>query len=135
MSEERFAKALREGLKEIPVPPATRDFDARVLAAVSEPQAGWREILKGFRPALGGVALAVPLMFWLIHVSQSSGTTQSYSQVQESAVGTVSETALDSPMLTPLSLRRAAKHLDPAPAKPEDAPDQAGAPDSTAFNS
>ena len=135
MSDERFAEALREGLKEIPVPTASRDFDARVLAAVPCAQPGWGEIIKGFWPALGGAALAVPLMLLLINIAQSSGTAPSYSQRQESAARTLPEAALDSPDLTPLSLRRAATQLLPAEAFQKPLQDQSGARDSAAFNS
>jgi hypothetical protein len=135
MSDERFAEALREGLREIAVPTASRGFDARVLAAVSEARPGWREIIMGFRPALGGAALAVPLMFWLIHTSQTSRTAPSYSRARESAAITVPETALDSPALTPFSLRRAATQVLPAQARQKPVPDLSGVRDSAAFNS
>ncbi len=67
--------ALRDGLRRLPAPPISSDFDARVLAALAVPPS-WGEMLRAqcvstLRPLLCGAAcsLAVTLLalFWTLH--------------------------------------------------------------------
>ena len=109
MSEERYIHALQVGLAEIPMSPATCDFDSRVLAAVAAPRYGWQTLFGTLRPALGGAAVAMPLMLWLIYTSQSTQPHRTAHMNLDSASRTIPESALDSPTLTPMSLRRSTR--------------------------
>lgn len=67
--------ALRDGLRRLPAPQISADFDARVLAALALPPSPWEQVrmfaVSTLRPLLCGAAcsLAVTLLalFWLLH--------------------------------------------------------------------
>lgn len=67
--------ALRDGLRRLPTPPVSADFDARVLAALAVPPSAWEalriQVVSTLRPLLCGAAcsLAVTLLalFWTLH--------------------------------------------------------------------
>lgn len=56
--------ALRQAMRALPAPPASADFDARVLAALARPQPWWRALWQQARPLLPGAccSLVVTLM-------------------------------------------------------------------------
>lgn len=68
--------ALRDGLRRLPGPPVSADFDARVLAALACPPSPWEmvrtQVVSTLRPLLCGTAcsLAVTLLalFWTLHM-------------------------------------------------------------------
>ncbi len=67
--------ALRDGLRRLPTPPLSADFDARVLAALAQPpslgEALRMGIVSTLRPFLCGAACSLALtlaaLFWTLH--------------------------------------------------------------------
>ncbi len=68
-SETDLDLSLREGLRAIPVPSAASDFDARVLAQLSQTLPWWRAVgpwILSLRPAMTAAAASLPVMIGLI---------------------------------------------------------------------
>ena len=103
MYDEQPDGFLREGLAAIPTPGPSRDFDARVLAAVGKRGAvSWRMLFKSLRPALAGAAMSLPLMLGWIQFERAAPEripTVSAGYVDAPA------TLLDQPGLTPASVQ------------------------------
>jgi len=80
--------ALREGLRALPAPEPSTDFEPRVLAALRTPEPWWRIVLPRIRPLISGVAcsliLTVVLAQWALHAPESR--TQAVSTGARSAV-------------------------------------------------
>ena len=102
--------ALREGLRALPVPALSPDFDARVLAALCAGPSPWQMFLQSLRPALGGLACSLVVMLGLIYgatrapVGAPDVTAAASPRTTISAA--VIERALDSPNLRADTLRR-----------------------------
>lgn len=78
--------SLRDGLRRLPSPPVSADFDARVLAMLAQPpplaervRMALHSLVRtgaaSLRPLLGGMACALPLtllaLFWTLHAPAS----------------------------------------------------------------
>src|SRR5437764_4507760 len=123
--------ALREGLRALPVPSVSDEFDARVLAAIQGPQPWWQAVLPGIRPLMAGgvcsMALTLLLVRWAIQVplneparGSRSNTVAGIDSQQRSAaepVGnsggqfTALDDALDRGDLTSSTLARLARPI------------------------
>ncbi len=57
--EPTLEAALRDGLRRLPVPPPSTDFDARVLDALRVPSPWWRSLWHAARPLLAGTACSL----------------------------------------------------------------------------
>lgn len=58
--------ALRNGLRGLPVPEVSADFDARIHAALSQPLPWWRTLWQNARPLLSGAVCSLILMLLLL---------------------------------------------------------------------
>lgn len=76
LRDEELDIALRDGLRRLPTPAVSADFDARVLAALAVPPSTWEglriQVVSTLRPLLCGTAcsLGVTLLalFWTLHM-------------------------------------------------------------------
>ena len=59
--------ALRDGLRALPVPDTTPDFDARVLDALRAPVPWWRRLWGPARPLLLGASCSLSVTLVLLH--------------------------------------------------------------------
>jgi len=69
--ETRIEMALRQGLRSLPVPESSPDFNARVHAALRRPEPWWHSLWASARPVLcaGACSLAgmMALLSWATH--------------------------------------------------------------------
>lgn len=104
--------ALLRGLESIPLPAASPDFDAAVMARLVQREPWWRQLPKlaaSLRPAFAAAALTVPLAVGLIAlvgrlpdpVSPRAANTPAAT-----AQALPIEQALDRPDLSPATFRR-----------------------------
>lgn len=101
---------LVRGLAKIPLPSVSRDFDSRVLGAVGDSRRSWWiGMLHSARPAIAGSVCALPVMLFLIALAQNPGVEGQPSSPSGPSI-ILTDSDLDAPLLTPLSIRR------PAPA-------------------
>ena len=103
--------ALRQGLRLIPEPHVSPDFDAKVLERLSRPEPwGQRALtyLRSLRPAFGAAAVTVPLALLLITLLGRAPALQFNPQIDagQSAQALPLEQALDRPDLSPSAFRR-----------------------------
>lgn len=63
--------ALRDGLRGLPVPSPSSDFDGRILGALQKPGPGWRTLWHTARPLLAGASCAAFVtlagLSWSLH--------------------------------------------------------------------
>ncbi len=64
--------ALRDGLRGLPVPSLSPDFDARILEAFCVPLPWWRRWWQQAQPVLWGASCSLALMLALLHWSQQT---------------------------------------------------------------
>ena len=115
-------EALKRGLAEMPAPEPSPGFDAAVLSACAAgPANPWRTLFASWRPTLAGAACALPVMFWLIGAVPNPAPRETAAGAGTPALS-ISESALEVPILTPLSSRRAA----PAVTRNGPPPDRSG---------
>jgi hypothetical protein len=103
--------ALRSGLRGIPVPPVSADFDARVFQQLVRPEPLMARILasaRGLRPALAAASLTVPcVLLAVMWLSQpSANVVAAPASSARTAEALPVDQALDRPDLTPATLRR-----------------------------
>jgi hypothetical protein len=65
-NETRIENALREGLRNLPVPETSPDFSARIHAALDQTPPWWRMLWIQMRPLLSGAACAAVVMLILL---------------------------------------------------------------------
>jgi hypothetical protein len=58
--------ALRGGLQSLPAPELSRDFNARVLAAVARARPWWPRLFRAARPTLSGAAISLAICLALL---------------------------------------------------------------------
>ena len=127
--------SLRKGLAEIPTPELSPGFDERILAACAKhPRTWFSGMMASLRPALAGAACALPIMLWLIISVERAPGVRARSGNPVIGAPAFMESALESPNLTPLSIRRSIA----APAVTLDArkaPERRGSRTVSTFNS
>ncbi len=122
--EAKIDMALRQGLRELPVPETSPEFDAWVMSAVLRPLPWWRNLIPALRPLVAGAACSTVLTFLLVRWAmqmpdtgrRSAGTTIARTTTRsEMASGSWAfrsgssarmEDALDRTDLTAFSLAR-----------------------------
>ena len=62
-------QTLRDGLRGLPVPAVSADFDARVLRALAAPLPWWRALWQQAQPVLWGASCSLALTLLLLHWS------------------------------------------------------------------
>jgi hypothetical protein len=125
----RLDRALRDGLRALPVPEASPDFDARVLLALRAPQPWWRRLWQPARPLLLGASCSLAVTLVLLHWTLSAPTAaprppilgESERPVAAPARAPSLDAVLDRPDLRAGSL--AAVLSAPLPAPPDRRPD------------
>ncbi len=70
--ETRLDRALRDGLRALPVPETAPDFDARVLAALRVPLPWWRRWSEPAKPLLLGASCSLIVMLLALHWTLSA---------------------------------------------------------------
>ena len=60
-------QALRDGLRALPVPDVSPDFDSRVLDALRAPRPWWRRVWEPARPLLLGTSCSLSVTLVLLH--------------------------------------------------------------------
>lgn len=63
----RLGSALRDGLRALPVPDVSPDFDARVLDALRAPGPWWQRLWEPARPLLLGASCSLTVTLVLLH--------------------------------------------------------------------
>src|SRR3954468_19804407 len=68
ISDDQISALLKQGLRSVPVPEASADFDSRVRARLRRPQSPWQWLWGALKPALApaGLSLAVTLAALII---------------------------------------------------------------------
>ena len=64
--EDSAESFLRLGLRELPVPEISADFEANIHAALSQPLPWWKTLWTGAKPVLSGAACSLVIMFALL---------------------------------------------------------------------
>lgn len=73
--------ALRRGLRQLPVPDTTSDFDARIHAALRLPTPWWRTLWTHARPVLSAAACSLLVTLALLKgLATTAGTLQSLAK-------------------------------------------------------
>ncbi len=67
--------ALRDGLRGLPVPAVSPDFDVRILAALSARQSWWQRLWQPARPLLTGASFSLIVTLALLHWTLSAPVT------------------------------------------------------------
>jgi hypothetical protein len=131
---DRTDSLLRAGLRDLPAPAASSDFDAVVLAAVQRPPSRWQVLWDTARPVLGGAACSLVVMLALLNwVTQTPVTIQPITPTTSpAAVRPIDiaalERVLDRPGLTlgdftrlqaGVELRSEPPAVKPAPSEPD----------------
>jgi hypothetical protein len=88
--EARADRALHAGLRDLPTPEPSADFDTRILAALAPRPPWWQAACLTLRPALPAAVCALTVMLALLHLSQQmpigtpSGRTAGTGSSQQS---------------------------------------------------
>jgi hypothetical protein len=103
--------ALRNGLRQLPQPVVSSDFDARVLARLSRPEPWTRQapsLLTRLRPAFGAAVVTVPCALVLItFLGRAPESTFSPGATPAQAAQALPlDQAFDRPDLSPSAFRR-----------------------------
>ena len=117
-----FDIMMREGLRAIPVPQASEDFDAKVLQAVANPVPWWRALMGQARPLLSGAACSLAVTLFLVHWATAVPMQRSTSQSLPTGVTVALDSVLDKGDVRAGSLTRFSKLVSvsvTAPAKAE----------------
>lgn len=69
VADFQIDQALRDGLRGLPVPPLSPDFDARILSALDAPRPWWRLWWQQAQPVLWGASCSLALTLLLLHWS------------------------------------------------------------------
>lgn len=64
--------ALRDGLRGLPVPAVSPDFDDCILAALHKPQPWWQRLWQPARPLLAGASFSLIVTLALLHWTLSA---------------------------------------------------------------
>jgi hypothetical protein len=104
--EERADRALREGLERLPVPEASPEFDARVLAAVRQPVPWWQALRAPLRPMLSGAACSLVVTLALIYWSSRLPATVRPANAAPTGSIAALDQSLDRPDLSVFSHTR-----------------------------
>jgi len=75
--ENRADVALRQGLRDLPVPETSSDFDARVHAALRRPEPWWRALWEQARPVLTTAACSLLVTLALLKGVTATSTAAS----------------------------------------------------------
>ncbi len=136
MTEVEIDLAMREGLRDLPVPQPSGDFDHKVLSALREQTPWWQAMLPGLRPLIAGVAcslvMTMALVRWVMNAplpGPATARSAGASVVSGSAAASVEshravssagnpEDALDRSDITASSLARLMTRRPQAPAAP-----------------
>jgi hypothetical protein len=70
--DTRADRALHAGLRDLPVPEAASDFDARILAALAPRPPWWQTVWLAMRPAIPMAAGALAVMLLLVYRVQQA---------------------------------------------------------------
>ncbi len=102
-NERPEADVFAAALAMVPTPPASAEFDERVLEAVMTPDAPWwRRFAIPIRPALTGACCAVPLMLvlinWTVQVPPTERSTRPTPRTE------LTDQVMDQPYLTASAL-------------------------------
>lgn len=65
--EGPLESALRDGLRALPTPELSPDFDARILAALSAPRPWWQRLWEPARPLLLGASCSLVVTLIALH--------------------------------------------------------------------
>jgi hypothetical protein len=107
--------ALRTGLRDLPTPQPSPDFDARVFQRLARPEPlrdRIRALARGMRPALAAAGVTAPcallLVMWLARTPGGAiaAPLSGASAPSRAAEALPVEQALEKPDLTPATLRR-----------------------------
>ncbi len=74
-AEDAMTQALRDGLRALPTPAVSPDFDARVLAALQAPGPWWVRWWQPVRPVLFSAAGSLGVMLIVLHGTLSAPLT------------------------------------------------------------
>lgn len=105
-----WEEALHTGLRALPVPELSPDFDACVLAALRVPQPWWRRLWEPARPLLLGTSCSLVVTLLALHWTLSAPVAAPISQTFSPALAATSRPApsldalLDRPNLSAGSL-------------------------------
>lgn len=114
---EDWEPVLRHGLHDLPAPPVSADFDARVLVALTQPQPLWRILWQQARPLLTGaccsLVVTLALAAWQPH-TPSGPSPAAPSPAARPLDMTALDRLLDRPHLSAASLAAWAT-MAPAP--------------------
>ena len=117
---------LRQGLRALPVPKPSPDFDARVLAGLREARPWWRRLWEPARPLLAGASFSLIVtlacLHWTLTAPVFAPPTHAVPTVAVRPAPSL-DALLDRPNLSAGSLARAW-----ADAPPDAAPDRRPAP-------
>ena len=79
ITDDEITRLFQEGLRKIPVPEVSTDFDRRVRSALRTPQTGWSLLWSALRPLLAPVAISMAITLaamMVISAPQPGGTAQ-----------------------------------------------------------
>ena len=123
-------QALRDGLRALPVPDVSPDFDSHVLDALRAPRPWWRRLWEPAKPLLLGASCSLSVTLVLLHWTLTApvprtpilgGHEQEKVQARGPARAPSLDTLLDRPDLRAGSLAAAwaAPSADPPARRPE----------------
>ena len=118
-------RALTEGLRNLPSPEPSPDFNSRVIEGLRKPEPWWQVVLPRIRPLISGAAcsliLTVVIARWALNAPESRA--QVHPAAEHSTVAL--EEALDRPDLRAGTLARLSidrKDVPPIPVSPPAVP-------------
>jgi hypothetical protein len=84
ISDDQIDELLKQGLRGVPVPEASADFDSRVRARLRRPQSRWHWLWSALQPALApaGLSLAVTLAALIIGGAPKPGSAPGAKPVE-----------------------------------------------------
>src|SRR5437660_12749825 len=97
MSESDYEISLRQGLRELPVPSVSADFDSRVLAAIASPVPWWRALVPALRPAASASVCSLIATLALLHWATGGPIATPIGRVASQPSALSIDTALDQP--------------------------------------